>query len=164
MYCSDVRGTCLTSPQSPHHSVPPLYNPDDSQLQLARTELKEQYDMGTVFKPFEDGDLVFMKDISKLHCKLAPHWKGPCKILHWFDTDGQPGVTYRVLDLKSPQITPKDIHHNRLKQLYGDIAEHLTPPVGSHKSQQGSVPSHTPHSLPSQEHYHSVTHYLMYIV
>lgn len=99
--------------------------PTPSYSWLGGKKHKEQYDKGTVFKPYEVGDLVFMTDPAKLHCKLSLCWKSPSKILHLFYTDGQPGVTCRVLVLKSPQTTPKVIHHNRLKPLYGDVAENV---------------------------------------
>lgn len=71
-----------------------------------------------------------MTDPAKLHCKLASRWKGPCKILHQFDTDGQPGVTYRVLDLK----TGLEITSNYLKSypsFYDDVAKNRQPQVSA---------------------------------
>lgn len=64
---------------------------------------------------FAAGDLVWLSNPTESRTKLAPHWKGPYRILQVMDSGGVSAMTYRIISALDPSDREQVVHCDRLK-------------------------------------------------
>lgn len=92
----------------------------------AHEEQRQYYDGAVRHRPYAEGDLVWLHNPMEDRMRLAPHWKGPYRVLAVLDSQGEPGLTYRIDNPLNGQ--KQVVHYDRLK-LYA-----LLMPAGSSSS------------------------------
>ncbi|GLD55051.1 uncharacterized protein AKAME5_000759600 [Lates japonicus] len=103
----------------------------------AHEEQKLYYDRAARHQLYAEGDLVWMHDPTEDRRKLAPNWKGPYRVLAVLDSQGEPGLTYRVGSVLDSDGPRQVVHYDRLKPYT------LPLPAGSISDLQPSPP-HAP--------------------
>lgn len=53
----------------------------------------------------------------------APRWKGPFVVQQRLSREGNPGVTYEIVDPRNPHSQIWIVHHNRLKPYKGTLQD-----------------------------------------
>ena len=81
----------------------------------AREKQKLYHDGAVRHKPYAEGDLVWLHNPTEDRMKLAPHWKGPYRVLAVLGSQGEPGLTYRIGYPLDSDGQEQVVHYNRLK-------------------------------------------------
>lgn len=76
---------------------------------------KLYYDGAVRHQPYSEGDLVWLHNPTEDRMKLAPHWRGPFRVLAVLDSQGEPGLTYRIGSPLNPDGLGQVVHYDRLK-------------------------------------------------
>uniref|UniRef100_A0A8C6P3V4 Integrase catalytic domain-containing protein n=1 Tax=Nothobranchius furzeri TaxID=105023 RepID=A0A8C6P3V4_NOTFU len=82
---------------------------------VAHEKQKLYHDTSTRHQPYLTGDLVWLHNPREDRKKLAPHWRGPFKVLAVLDSEGVTGHVYRIGDLLSDGAPSQVVHYDRLK-------------------------------------------------
>lgn len=106
-----------------------------------RQKREHYYNKQVRYKPYVCGELVWLDDPTTQRQKLFPNWTGPFKVTSLDDN----GLTYTLVDMKSPQAAPKVIHYDRLKPYRcKDISDSMIQPfidtVPRYTALSGSLP------------------------
>ncbi len=105
------------------------------QSSTAAREKQELYHDGRVrYKPYAVGDLVWLRNPTEDQMKLAPHWKGPFRVLAVLGSQGEPGLTYSIGYPLDSDRQKQVVHYDRQKPYT------LPVPPGSPGSLPGSSP------------------------
>lgn len=64
---------------------------------------------------------MWRNDPAKSRVKLAPHWKGPFKVLSAHPSAQGESVTYTIVDVHDLKSKPQCVHYNRLKPFISPI-------------------------------------------
>ena len=58
---------------------------------------------------------MWLNNPTESRTKLAPHWKGPYRVVQVLDSGGESALTYRIDSPLNPQERSQVVHHDRLK-------------------------------------------------
>ena len=78
---------------------------------------KLYYDVTVLYRPYAVGDLVWLRNPTEDRVKLAPHLKGPYKVLAVMDSNGEIGLTYRI-DCPFNPGQERVVHYDSRLTLY----------------------------------------------
>lgn len=81
----------------------------------AHERQKLYYDEGSCHHPFELDGLVWLHNPTESRMKLAPHWRGPYRVVQVLVSGGEAALTYRIINLLDPMEQAQVVHHDRLK-------------------------------------------------
>ncbi len=110
--------------------------------EAAHDRQKLYHDVGLRHRPYGVGAMVWLHNPVESRLKLAPHWKGPYKIVQVMDSCGVLGLTYRIVNPFDAGERAQVVHYNRLRPY--------TLPVSSMSQNQtlSDVPDSQPESIP----------------
>ncbi|KAL0172287.1 hypothetical protein M9458_032598, partial [Cirrhinus mrigala] len=66
--------------------------------EAAHDRQKLYHDVGLRHRPYAVGAMVWLHNPVESRRKLAPHWKGPYKIVQVMDSCGELGLTYQIVN------------------------------------------------------------------
>lgn len=109
--------------------------------EAAHDRQKLYHDVGLRHQPYDVGAMVWLHNPVESRMKLAPHWKGPYKIVQVMDSCGEKGLTYRIVDPFDAGERAQVVHYNRVRPY--------TLPVSlvSQNQTLSNVPDSQPESL-----------------
>lgn len=81
----------------------------------AREKQKLYHDGTARHRPYAVGDLVWLRNPTEDRMKLAPHWKGPFRILAVLGSQEDAGLTYRIGCPLDSDGHEQVVHYDRLK-------------------------------------------------
>ncbi|XP_049918280.1 uncharacterized protein LOC126401206 [Epinephelus moara] len=81
----------------------------------AHEKQKLYYDGTVRHQPYAVGDLVWLHNPTEDHMKLAPHWRGPYRVLSVLGSQGEPGLTYHIGSPLDFDGQGQVVHYDRLK-------------------------------------------------
>uniref|UniRef100_A0A3Q2EA21 Integrase catalytic domain-containing protein n=1 Tax=Cyprinodon variegatus TaxID=28743 RepID=A0A3Q2EA21_CYPVA len=81
----------------------------------AQERQKLYYDQGSCHRPYVVGALVWISNPTESRMKLAPHWKGPYRVVQVLVSGGESALTYRLVNALDPMERVQVVHHDRLK-------------------------------------------------
>ena len=82
----------------------------------AHEKQKLYYDGAVRHTPYTVGDLVWLHNPTEDRMKLAPHWKGPYRVLAVLGSQGELGITYRIACPLDSDGRTQVVHYDRLKR------------------------------------------------
>uniref|UniRef100_A0A3Q2DWF0 Integrase catalytic domain-containing protein n=1 Tax=Cyprinodon variegatus TaxID=28743 RepID=A0A3Q2DWF0_CYPVA len=68
----------------------------------AQVRQKLYYDQGSCHRPYVVGVLVWINNPTESRMKLAPHWKGPYRVVQVLVSGGESALTYRHVNALDP--------------------------------------------------------------
>lgn len=80
----------------------------------AHDRQKLYHDEGVCHSAYEVGALVWLNNPNESRTKLAPHWKGPYRVVQALVSGGEAALTYRIVNPLDPLERAQVVHHNRL--------------------------------------------------
>ncbi len=83
--------------------------------EAAHDRQKLYHDVGLRHQPYGVGAMVWLHSLVESRLKLAPHWKGPYKIVQVMDSCGVLGLTYRIVNPFDAGERAQVVHYNRLR-------------------------------------------------
>ncbi len=100
----------------------------------AQKKQKLYHDGAARHRPYAVADLVWLHNPMKDWMKLAPHWKGPYRVLAVFGSQGDPGLTYHIGYPLDSDEQEQVVHHDWLKPYTlplppGSFSSSSPPPV-----------------------------------
>lgn len=76
---------------------------------------KLYHEVGLRHRPYDVGAMVWLHNPVESRMKLAPHWKGPYKIVQVMDSCGVMGLTYRIVNPFDAGERAQVVHYNRVR-------------------------------------------------
>ncbi|KAL0151981.1 hypothetical protein M9458_052699 [Cirrhinus mrigala] len=110
--------------------------------EAAHDHQKLHHDVGLRHQPYDVGAMVWLHNPVESRRKLAPHWKGPYKIVQVMDSCGELGLTYQIVNPFDAGERVQVVHYNRVRPY--------TLPVSALSQTQtlSNAPYSQPESLP----------------
>ena len=81
----------------------------------AHERQKLYHDEGSCHRAYGVGALVWLNNPTESRTKLAPHWKGPYRVVQALVSGGEAALTYRLTNPLDPMERDQVVHHDRLK-------------------------------------------------
>ena len=110
----------------------------------ARERQKLYHDQSSCHRPFSVGGLVWLNNPTERRMKLAPHWKGPYRVVQVLVSGGEAALTYRIISALDPMERAQVVHHDRLKPYTLPLPAQTVPAtpvaVGSPPVVESSLP------------------------
>lgn len=82
----------------------------------AHEKQKLYYDSDVCHSAYGVGDLVWLNNPTENRTKLAPHWRGPYRIVDVLAPEGGAALTYRIMNHLDSLERAQVVHHDRLKR------------------------------------------------
>ncbi|XP_046707916.1 uncharacterized protein LOC124387547 [Silurus meridionalis] len=81
--------------------------------EAAHDRQKLYHDVSLHHQPYGVGAMVWLHNPVESRMKLAPHWKGPYKVVQVMDSGGEPGLTYRIVNPFDNAERAQVVHYDR---------------------------------------------------
>ncbi|KAM3622745.1 uncharacterized protein V6R79_002741 [Siganus canaliculatus] len=105
----------------------------------AHERQKLYYDSESCHRAYGVGELVWLNNPTENRTKLAPHWRGPYRVVQVLASGGEAALTYRIVNHLDPQERAQVVHHDRLKRYTLPMPPAVEPPTVFETSAPGSV-------------------------
>lgn len=83
--------------------------------EAAHERQKMYHDEGVRHQPYAVGAMVWLNNPVESRMKLAPHWKGPYKIVQVMDSCGELGLIYKIVNPLDSDERAQVVHYDRLR-------------------------------------------------
>ncbi|CAG5897368.1 unnamed protein product [Menidia menidia] len=111
----------------------------------AHERQKLYHDQSSCHRPYMVGALVWLNNPPESRMKLAPHWKGPYRVVQVLASGGESALTYRIVSALDPMERAQVVHHDRLKLYTLPLPAQAVPTPAAVRSPLGvesSLPQH----------------------
>lgn len=89
---------------------------------------KLYHDEGSRHQAYQVGALVWLSNPTESRTKLAPHWKGPYRVVQVLASGGDAALTCRIINPLDSMERAQVVHHDRLKPYTLPLPPQTAPP------------------------------------
>ena len=108
----------------------------------AHERQKLYYDESSCHRAHKVGALVWLNNPTESRTKLAPHWKGPYRVVQVLAGGDEAALTYRIVSPLDSSERAQVVHHDRLKPYTLPLPAQTVPatPPGPYRVTPGVSP------------------------